>query len=89
MKRRSRNRPHQLSLAALNDDLKKFVGRRGWTLIFKPAKDAQVLAVSGSIDEVYAALEQWAKEFPKYYSAVVFRPSGAKHRTIRNEGQKS
>ena len=89
MSRKLRRKPHQLSLAALNDDLRKFVGQSGWTLMFKPAKDAQVLGVSGKIDEVYAALAQWAKEFPNYYSAVIYRPSGAKHRTIRDEGQKS
>jgi hypothetical protein len=91
MNRKRRRKPHQLSLAALNvnDDLRKFLGQDGWTLMFKPAKDAQVLGVSGRIDEVYDALEQWTKEFPHYYSAIIYRPSGAKHRTIKNEGQKS
>lgn len=81
MKRR--RKPHQLSLAALNDDFQRFVGRDGWTLMFKPTEHGQVMAVSGKIDEVYDALAQWTKEHPNYFSAIIYRPNGAKHRTIR------
>lgn len=81
MKRK--NKPRQLSLAALSDDLRRFVGSRGWTLFFKPKEDGQLMAVSGTVDDVYKALDQWSKETPDYFSAEIFRPSGAPHRKIR------
>lgn len=82
MKRRSPNRkPRQLSL--LTDDLVIYVGKRGWTLVFKETPDSQVKVTTGSIQEVYDALYDWSGECPDYHSAKIYRPSGARHRTLK------
>jgi hypothetical protein len=81
-----KNKPRQLSFLTperFSDALKKFVGRRGWTLLFKESVDGQLMAVTGSLQEVYDALADFSAKCPHYYSAIIYRPTGAKHRTIR------
>lgn len=78
-----KRKPHQLSLITVSEDLHKFIGRRGWSLLFKPTEDGQVLAVSGSLQDVYDALTDWTTQHPDYFSAKIYRPSGALHRTIK------
>lgn len=82
---KEKNKARQLSFAGLSDDLQQFIGRKGWTLIFKPCRHGRVMAVSGRIDEIYSALNQWTRQHPDYYSAIIYRPNGKTHRTIKNE----
>jgi hypothetical protein len=81
MKKMKRRKPRQLSL--LTPDLKHFMGAKGWMLTFKPSEHGQVLTAIGSLQDVYDALDDWRKEYPKYYSAVIHRPTGSIHRVIK------
>lgn len=77
-----KNKPRQLSL--LNPERTRFFGRRGWSLAFKPSKDGQLMTVIGELNDVYDALHQWIDDFPSYYSAVIYAPNGAIHRTYKS-----
>lgn len=81
IKKKILKRARQLSLFV--DELGTFVGRDGWTLMFKETKDGQLMAVTGKIEEVYDALDEWKQRYPEFYSAVIYSPNGSKHRTIK------
>lgn len=72
------NRRRQLSL--FQDDLRSVIGVKGWSIVFREKEDGPIMTAVGTLRDVYDALDEWKKEFPTFFSACIYRPSGGVHR---------
>lgn len=79
--KKKNKKPRQLSF--FNPEMETLLGTDGWHITFKPSSDSQVFTAIGKLNDVYDALKQWIDDYPDYYSAVIYAPSGKIHRTLK------